>query len=104
MPAFETVSNKYVISDGQRTLDLYALTGVPHSGTMLVAYLPTEKILINADLYSPPAPGAQPPAANANIRALNENVRRLGLDVERHVGIHGQVAPHADFLRIVSGS
>ena len=104
VPAFETVSNKYVISDGQRTLDLYALTGVPHSGTMLVAYLPTEKILINADLYSPPAPGAQPPAANANIRALNENVRRLGLDVERHVGIHGQVAPHADFLRIVSGS
>jgi glyoxylase-like metal-dependent hydrolase (beta-lactamase superfamily II) len=103
-PAFETVSNKYVISDGQRTLDLYALTGVPHTGTALVAYLPTEKILINADLYSPPVPGAQPPAANANLRALHDNIRRLGLDVERHVGIHGQVAPHADFLRIVGPS
>ena len=104
VPAFETVSSKYTISDGQRTLDLHPVLGLQHSGTSLVAYLPTEKILINADLYSPPAPGAQPPAANASLRSLHQNIQRLGLDVERHVGIHGQVAPHADFLRIAGGS
>jgi glyoxylase-like metal-dependent hydrolase (beta-lactamase superfamily II) len=104
VPAFETVSTKYVISDGQRTLDLYSVQGLAHSGSSLVAYLPTEKILINADLYSPPAPGAQPPVANASLRSLHQNIQRLGLDVERHVGIHGQVASHADFLRIVGGS
>ena len=73
-------------------------------GTMLVAYLPTEKILINADLYSPPAPGAQPPAVNASLRSLHENIQRLNLDVDRHVGIHGQVGSHADFLRLVGGT
>jgi glyoxylase-like metal-dependent hydrolase (beta-lactamase superfamily II) len=101
VPAFETVSQKYVVSDGVRTLDLYPVQGLTHSGSMLVAYLPTEKILINADLYSPPAQGAQAPAATPAIRGLHDNIRRLGLDVATHVGIHGQVGSHADFLKIV---
>ena len=29
-----------------------------HGADMLIAYLPKEKILLNADLYSPPAQGA----------------------------------------------
>ncbi len=104
VPSFEAVNQKYVVSDGVRTLDLYPIQGLGHAGTMLVAYLPAEKILINADMYSPPAPGGQPPAATPAIRVLNDNIRRLGLDVDRHVGIHGQVGSHADFLRIVGGS
>lgn len=101
IPAIETVNQKYVISDGVRTLDIYPVQGLAHSGTMVIAYLPTEKILINADLFSPPAPGAQAPAANASMRSLYQNIQRLKLDVERHVGIHGQVATHAEFVRIV---
>jgi glyoxylase-like metal-dependent hydrolase (beta-lactamase superfamily II) len=104
VPAFETVNTKYVISDGARTLDVYPVLGSAHSGSMLIAYLPTEKILINADLYSPPAPGAQAPVANANMRSLYQNIQRLNLPVERHVGIHGAVAPHADLVRLVGGS
>ena len=104
VPAFELVNQKYVLSDGARTMDIYPVQGLAHSGTMLIAYLPTEKILINADLYSPPAAGAQPPVANASMRSLQQNIQRLNLDVERHVGIHGQVATHADFLRIVGGT
>ena len=104
VPSFETVNTKYVISDGTRTLDIYPVLGLAHSGSMLIAYLPTEKILINADLYSPPAPGAQAPVANANMRSLYQNVQRLNLPVERHVGIHGAVAPHADLVRLVGGS
>jgi glyoxylase-like metal-dependent hydrolase (beta-lactamase superfamily II) len=104
VPTFETVSSKYVISDGVRTMDVYPVLGLGHSGTMLIAYLPTEKILINADLFSPPAAGAQAPPPNANMRSLQQNIQRLNLDVQRHVGIHGQVVTHADFLRIVGGS
>jgi glyoxylase-like metal-dependent hydrolase (beta-lactamase superfamily II) len=100
VPAFELVNQKYVLSDGVRTMDIYPVQGLAHSATMLIAYLPTEKILINADLYSPPAAGAQPPGANASMRSLLENIERLNLDVERHVGIHGQVGTHAEFLRI----
>ncbi len=103
-PPIETVNARYVISDGSRTLDLYPVKGLAHAGTALIAYLPKEKILINADLYSPPAPGAQPPAANASFRSLQQTIQSLGLDVERHVGIHGEVASHADFLKIAGGT
>jgi glyoxylase-like metal-dependent hydrolase (beta-lactamase superfamily II) len=51
----ETVGEKYVISDGVRTMDLYPVTGTNHAQAMLMAYLPKEKILLNGDLYTPPA-------------------------------------------------
>ena len=81
----------YVISDGARTLDVYPVLGLAHSGSMLMVYLPTEKILINADWYSPPALGAQAPVANASMRSLYQNIQRLNLPVERHVGIDGRL-------------
>jgi glyoxylase-like metal-dependent hydrolase (beta-lactamase superfamily II) len=69
---------------------------------MLVAYLPTEKILINADMYSPPPPNAPPPArASTNAREFLQNIQRLKLDVERHVAIHGGVGPHETLVRMV---
>jgi len=101
---FETLKDKYVLSDGRRILEVYALQGVNHSETMLVAYLPAEKILVNADLYSPPAAGAQPPAPNASMTALYRNIQRLKLDVGQHVPIHGQPGPGADFVGIMSRS
>jgi glyoxylase-like metal-dependent hydrolase (beta-lactamase superfamily II) len=100
--AFELVTDKYVISDGVRTLDLLTLENVIHDGNMLVAYLPTEKILINADMYSPPpANAAQLPRAATPPRELARNIERLKLNVERHVGIHGGVGSHETFLRVV---
>jgi len=97
----ETVTQKFVLSDGVRVLDLYPMQGLNHASTMLIAYFPKEKILVNADLYSPPAPGAPPPAPNANMRTLNQNIQRLKLDVAQHVPIHGVVGTHADFVKIV---
>jgi hypothetical protein len=68
---------------------------------MLIAYLPQSKILVNADLYSPPAQGGNLPNVNANAVALFNNVKRLNLDVSQHVPIHGNPGPQADFERIV---
>jgi glyoxylase-like metal-dependent hydrolase (beta-lactamase superfamily II) len=100
--SIEGVTQKYVISDGVRTLDLLPLQGIIHDGNMLVAYLPTEKILINADMYSPPpANAAQLPRAATPPRELARNIERLKLNVERHVGIHGGVGSHETFLRVV---
>jgi hypothetical protein len=99
---FETLTQKYVISDGKRTLDVYAMQGVNHSANMLLAYLPGEKILVNADLYSPPAQGAPPQAApTPGMTALRNNIQRLRLDVAQHVPIHGRVGTHEEFLRLV---
>lgn len=100
-PVFEIVNQKYVLSDGTRTLDVYAMQGLGHASTMLLAYLPKERILVNADLYSPPAPGAPAPTANPNMRTLNQNMQRLRLDVAQHVPIHGRVGTNDEFLTIV---
>ena len=97
----EPVNQKYVLSDGTRMLDLYPVQGLGHAATMLVAYLPKEKILVNADLYSPPAQGAPLPAANPNMRTLNQNIQRLRLDVAQHVPIHGRVGTNDEFAKIV---
>jgi glyoxylase-like metal-dependent hydrolase (beta-lactamase superfamily II) len=101
-PMFEFVGQKYVVSDGTRTLEIYPVTQLAHANSMLIAYLPTEKILINADLYSPPAPGAAPPATlNPSTVTLARNIQRLKLDVAQHVPIHGRVGTHEEFLKIV---
>lgn len=101
-PAIETVSQKYVVSDGVRTMDIYPVQGLAHAATMLIAYLPTEKILVSADLYSPPAQGAQSPAApTPSMVTLSRNIQRLKLDVGQHVPIHGRAGTHEEFAKIV---
>jgi glyoxylase-like metal-dependent hydrolase (beta-lactamase superfamily II) len=99
--ALQTFSDRYTISDGQKAIELFHIEGLNHSDNMLVAYLPQDKILVNADLYSPPAQGGTLANVNANAVALFNNVKRLKLDVAQHVPIHGNPGPQADFDRIV---
>jgi hypothetical protein len=118
-PPIETVggdtraTGPYVITDGVRMLQVFHVQdmayelGEPsyrqgnHGQDMLVAYLPKEKILLNADLYSPPAQGAAPPAATNGMRTLYRNMVKLKLDVDQHVPVHGRVGTNAEFLKIV---
>ena len=67
---------------------------------MLMAFLPREKILINADLYSPPDPGAAPPTPTAATKTLYQNMLKLQLDVAQHVPIHGHPGSNDDFVKI----
>jgi glyoxylase-like metal-dependent hydrolase (beta-lactamase superfamily II) len=98
----QTFTDRYSITDGQRSMFMFHVEGLNHNDNMLVVYLPQDKILINADLYSPPAAGAAPPATvSPNAVALFKNVKRLKLDVAQHVPIHGNPGPNADFERIV---
>lgn len=101
IPAIETVTRKYVISDGVRTMEIHPVRGLAHNSNMLMVYLPSEKILINADMYSPPAAGAPAPALTPGMRTLWENIQRLKLDVVWHVPIHGKAGPMDDFMKIV---
>jgi glyoxylase-like metal-dependent hydrolase (beta-lactamase superfamily II) len=94
-------TDQYTISDGNETIELYHVDGLNHSDNMLVAYLPKEKILVNADLYGPPPAGGNVQNVNANAVALFRNIKRLKLDVAQHVPIHGNAGPNADFERIV---
>ncbi len=60
-PIFEPVGQKYVLSDGTRTMEMYPVTQLAHAASMLIAYLPAEKILINADLYLAARSGSHAP-------------------------------------------
>jgi glyoxylase-like metal-dependent hydrolase (beta-lactamase superfamily II) len=99
--ALQTFTDRYTISDGNETIELYHVEGLNHSDNMAIVYLPKEKIVINADLYGPPAAGGNLPNVNANSVALFRNIKRLKLDVAQHVPIHGNPGPNADFERIV---
>jgi glyoxylase-like metal-dependent hydrolase (beta-lactamase superfamily II) len=119
-PPIETVageprsSAKYVVTDGERILEIDKVEDVSyrlgdrsyaqgnHSVDMLIAYLPKEKILFNADLYSPPAAGAPAPVPSPSMRTLEQNIKRLKLDVTQHVPAHGRVGTHEEFMQIVS--
>jgi len=104
---------KYTVTDGVRMMEIFHVQdmayelGDPsysqgnHSADMLMAYLPEEKILVNADLYSPPAPGTQLPAATAAMKTLYQNMVKLKLDVGQQVPIHGRVGTNEEFLKIV---
>ena len=100
---FETLREKYVLSDPTRTLELHHVQGLAHVEGMLIAYLPNEKLLVEADLYTPPAPGRPAPATpNASARSLYRNVQRLTLDVETIVPIHGRPGPMSAFVEFVT--
>jgi len=104
---------KYVIADGERLLEIFHVQDMAYeledpsyaqgntSADMLMVYLPKEKILINADLYSPPAEGAPKPTATPAMRTLYQNMRKQKLDVARHVPLHGRVGTNEEFLKIV---
>ncbi len=99
--ALQTFTDRYTISDGNETIELYHVEGLNHSDNMAIVYLPKEKIVINADLYGPPPAGGNVANVNANSVALFRNIKRLKLDVAQHVPIHGNPGPNADFERIV---
>ena len=65
-----------------------------------MAYLPKEKILYNADLYSPPAQGAAAPRRRRRQATLYQNILKLKLDVAQHVPTHGRVGTNDEFMKI----
>jgi glyoxylase-like metal-dependent hydrolase (beta-lactamase superfamily II) len=104
-PVVEGVTEKRVLQDAMRTIEIYPVVGSAHSDSMLMVYFPAERIIVEADLYNPPAlpaPNAPPPAANAAPPvfpfAANfvDNVQKLGLRVDRIMPIHGRIVPFKD--------
>ncbi|HEY5622927.1 MAG TPA: MBL fold metallo-hydrolase, partial [Gammaproteobacteria bacterium] len=100
---FETVREKYILGDQSRIVELHHIQGLAHVAGMLVAYFPRERILVEADLYTPAAPGAAPPTSpSGSSLTLYRNLQRLGLDVETIVPIPGRPGPMSEFVRLVT--
>jgi glyoxylase-like metal-dependent hydrolase (beta-lactamase superfamily II) len=101
-PRVEGVDERRVIRDGTRTLELHRIQGSNHADTMLVAYLPNERILVEADIYTPPAAGAPAPKViNPESVNLYNNIERLNLNVERILPIHGRMVSINDLRAFI---
>ena len=89
-PAFKTMTEKLVLTDGNHVVELYHLQNFGHHDGMIMAYLPKEKVLLEADAFNPPPqPVTQTPATISPYnQALVDNIQRLKLDVVRIVPVH----------------
>jgi glyoxylase-like metal-dependent hydrolase (beta-lactamase superfamily II) len=107
MPVFQPFLEKSVLTDGVRTIELHRIANSPHHDGFAMVYVPAEKILIEADAFTPadanaaaPAPAAtqasgptrppQPPSpvSPATVN-LYQNITRLKLNVDKIVPLHG---------------
>src|SRR6266853_5073427 len=101
-PVVEGVVDKRVFTDDTNTLELYRLS-TDHCDTMLVAYLPKAKILVEADMWNPPAANAPPPVAVSPVTVqLVDGIKKLNLDVQQIAGLHGRLATIQE-LRTAAG-
>jgi len=89
-PVFETMTDKKVMTDGNHVIELYQLQGNFHNDGLIVAYLPKEKILLEADSFNPPPQANAPPGAVINLNNVNllDSIQRLKLDVQTLIPVH----------------
>jgi glyoxylase-like metal-dependent hydrolase (beta-lactamase superfamily II) len=97
--AFVTVKDSYTLTDGAQSLELHLVQGDAHNADILLGFLPKQKILIEADDFTPPAANAPPlvPLAAVFGNNLYANIQRLKLDVVTIAPLHGNVAPFSEF-------
>jgi len=94
----EGVDDARVVEDAMRRVELYHIAGNPHADTLLMAYLPKERLLVEVDAFSPGS-AVHPYAAN-----LLENIRDRKLRVDRIVPLHGTVVPFDELVKAVPAS
>jgi len=100
--SIEGVSGKRVMTSGARTLEIYEIKDSVHAQGFMMVYLPQEKILIEADAYTPGAPNAPTPAKlNDNHVNLAVNIQANSLQVARFLPLHGRMVDAAEFNRAI---
>ena len=93
---FEGVVGARTFSDGARRMVVYHYSGNMHNPGMLMVYLPKEKILMQADSYTPPANPDEAPGGMANLVHFYDAVQRLRLDVGQIIPMHGRLVTLED--------
>jgi len=98
---YEAIRENFVISDGTRQLNVHYMNPLQHVEGMLIAYLPGERLLFEADIFDTDKP--RPAAPTQDQRSFFNQVGRLGLDVAQIVPVHGGPVPWSEFARLIGG-
>ncbi len=98
----EFVEDRMTLTDGDRKIELYNIGPTPHAENILIAWLPDEGIIFEADHFPQPATGVIPPAVPATV-AFAQALERLNLDYSKLVGAHSpRIAGPADMATALS--
>jgi len=98
-PVIETMKGKRVFDDGAHRVELYEFSN-PHCAEMIIAWLPKEKILFEADMLDITYPD-HIGQGGEDTAALLEKIQEIGLAVERIVPVHGQLGTMDNLRRAV---
>ena len=94
--------DRRVFTDGTRTLEIHRIAS-PHAAEMLVAWLPAEGILFQADLIEAPQAGVALRGANAEATMhLAQVIREKGWNVRVFAGAHASLQSPAAFAELVA--
>jgi glyoxylase-like metal-dependent hydrolase (beta-lactamase superfamily II) len=96
------VNGKHTFNDGSRTVEVFLIDESVHARGFMMVWLPKERILIEADAYTPAPPNTPPPAQpNANHVNLVSNLDRLKLNPERILPLHGRIVPVSELYTAI---
>jgi glyoxylase-like metal-dependent hydrolase (beta-lactamase superfamily II) len=101
-PDFIPVKEKYALDDGGRSLEIYHIDGDTHNAGLMMVYLPKEKILVEADDFTPNTPTVPAPSGpRPRIFCSNlvKQLQRLKLDPTTVAPLHGIVVPFSDLKK-----
>jgi hypothetical protein len=89
----QLVDDTLTLKDSSMEVQLYHLLDNPREGTNLFAYVPRERMLVQADLYDS--------TWLQHLWGENvlQNIERRKLRVERHVPVHGAMEPFAEMVK-----
>jgi glyoxylase-like metal-dependent hydrolase (beta-lactamase superfamily II) len=99
----ETIAGgKRVFTDGARSLEIHQIDS-PHAQEMLVAWIPAEGLLFQADLIEAPQSGVALPGANApTTMHLADVIREKGWNVRVFAGSHASLRGPEVFAEITA--
>ena len=83
----EFVHGSRVFSDGTRRVEIHDIGPTPHAEHLLIAYLPNEGIIFEADHFPLPQTGPIPPAI-PNTKAFARALEKNDFKVNKIVGAH----------------
>jgi hypothetical protein len=92
---FEWVDDQMTLKDAAMEVQLYHLLDNPREGTNVFAYVPRERILVQADLYDA---SWQQHLWGENVLA---NLARRKLAIERSVPVHGVIEPFDQMVKTI---
>ncbi|MCY7315169.1 MAG: MBL fold metallo-hydrolase [Rubrivivax sp.] len=98
-PTIVAAGERTMLRDALRPVEIHEMQGSIHAQGFLMVWLPNEKLLVQADAYTPGPPNSPPPPApNANHVNLVQNLERLGFVPDRILPLHSRVVPYSELL------